>query len=223
MQRVLNLIDHFRIRKLMGSERNSFNSAKHDLKYRLVSFLFWVILIPLKILDLFGVFTLIDLVRSIVLKTRSLQEVELVEIEKIFAHSLDYKKIRIREGSFLAKLGARSVGKKHLAFVLFRTVNFSRKIDQKNADDMAWLIHELTHVIQFEYIGIQYIVEALRAQNNEGYDYQGEQGLRSIRSICELNLEQQADVARDFYKRIISGMNVDLYKPFIEDMKKGKV
>lgn len=223
MHRVLNLIDHFRFRKLIESERNSFNSAKHDLKYRLVSFLFWVGLIPLKILDLFGFFTLFDLVRSIVLRTRGLKEIELIEIEKIFAHSLDCKKIKIREGSFLAKLGARSIGKKHLAFVLFRTINFSRKIDQENADDMAWLIHELTHVIQFEYIGIQYIVEALRAQKIEGYDYQGEQGLRSIRSICELNLEQQADVARDFYKRIISGKNVDLYWPFIEDLRKGKV
>lgn len=218
-----NFISHFNIVKWIRGDRNSYNRKYRTIGYRLVSVILWVLLIPINILDLLGVFILTDTLRRVAVQTRKLTEFELAEARKVFGDTLNYSMIRIRENSAMARRGAQYAKKNQLGFVLFRTVNFSRKLDHdRNSSDMPWLIHELTHVLQFRYIGTQYILEALRAQRNAGYNYQGVKGLQRAGSLEEFNLEQQADIIKHYYQAINQGGDVDVYIPFVEDVKEGK-
>ena len=109
------------------------------------------------------------------------------------------------------------------------------------------MIHELTHVYQFELIGSIYMYQALRAQKEKngrkytGYDYgepekeweQLELDRKAGKKFCDYNREQQAEIVMHYYKYILTedglqeGVSESLvlkaYKPFIEELKKGKL
>jgi hypothetical protein len=221
---VRSFLMHFNIPLKLKGERNVYNKKFRTLSYELLSILIWFLLIPLKILDLIGFYYFVDWLRRIIIKTRPLSPFEKAEAEKVFGSALDLGSIRICENSWFAKLGAKSTSKTHLGFVLFRTINFTRPLSYDiGITDMAWLIHELVHVIQFKHLGIQYIFEALRAQNNGGYGYGGLPQLQKSRNLSEFNLEQQADIARHYYTALITGSkNAQILKPFVEKIKLGK-
>lgn len=221
---VNSFISHFNVAKWVRGDRNSFNAKYRTWRYRFFSVLVWIVLIPIKVLDLVGVFYLIDLVRRLIIKPRKLTKFEIREAKLIFGDSINFKWIRIKENSRLARVGARYANKKQLGFVLFNTVNFSRELDhEKHATDMAWMIHELTHVLQFHHIGVQYIIEALRAQHNAGYSYGGKEALEIISSMENFNLEQQADIVKHYYQALKKKEDVGLYLSFIQDLKEGKL
>ena len=72
------------------------------------------------------------------------------------------------------------------------------------------LIHELTHVWQYEQIGAVYMPRALRAQfSAKAYDYGGAAALRAFslkdQDLLAFNLEQQADIVEDYF-RIRNGL-----------------
>jgi len=88
---------------------------------------------------------------------------------------------------------------------------------------MAWLVHEMVHVGQFKHLGVQYIFEALRAQRHGGYSYGGLTQLQTSKHLFEFNLEQQADIARHYYKALVTqSRNAEILKPYVEDIKSGK-
>ncbi|MCB9198061.1 MAG: hypothetical protein H6600_06335 [Flavobacteriales bacterium] len=144
-------------------------------------------------------------------------------VEGVFESAFDWRKVHIREESGLARFGAKYAKKKHLGFVLFRTINFSRKLNcEESISDRSWLVHEMTHVLQFNELGAQYIIEALRAQNTAGYYYGGLEGLKQVEKLASFNLEQQADIARDYYKTQEKGGDTELYDPFIKQIRKAE-
>jgi hypothetical protein len=154
--------------------------------------------------------------------SRGMTDIEISEAEKIFGNSLPYKMIRIDEKSLLAILGARVNKNKHLGFVLFRTVNFTRNLDSKaGSNDMAWLIHELMHVWQAEYIGSDYIPEALHAQNTSGYGYGGSETLKKQWELEDFNREQQADIIRNAYRNLNSEDSA-IYAKYLKAIQKPK-
>lgn len=69
------------------------------------------------------------------------------------------------------------------------------------------VVHELTHVAQYEKVGAKYLPEAAHAQATEGYDYVGAgrkyANLRQARTkgarFKDFNREQQAQIAEDYY------------------------
>jgi len=215
---------HFNIPLLVKGQRNSYNKKYRTLGYQIISLVSWIIIIPFKILDLIWFYYLIDLIRGWLIPKRKLTEFEMSEATKVFGNSIDLNSVKIVENSWMAKLGAKSAGKDHIGFVLFRTINFTRPLDHSSGLlDMGWLIHELVHVAQFQQLGVQYILEALRAQKNGGYAYGGLAQLQKSKRYSEFNLEQQADIARDFYKAVITkSANENVLRRFIEDLRKGK-
>lgn len=225
MRLLFSLFDHFRLRKWSSGVRNSYNKKHRTSSYKIVSFCWWLVLIPIKVLELFGIAYLLDEVRRSLLKTRLLTPFEQRQLVLVFGEqTLNWNRIRLRENSRLAKIGAKYAHKQHLAFVLFRTVNFSRTIDcEKDLYDMEWLVHEVTHIVQFEWIGSQYIIEALRAQRNGGYSYGGESTLRQIDSIQVLNLEQQAEVMKYYYISIVNNNPHQFYLRLRDDLVCGKI
>lgn len=215
---------HFNFPHKLKGERNTYNKKHQTLLYKIVSFFLWILLLPLKILDIIGFYFLLDFLRRIFIANRCLSDFEKTEARKVFGDAINLDRIRICERSGMARIGAKSAGKKHIGFVLFRTINFSRPLDYSaGVKDMAWLIHEIVHVIQFKHLGVQYIFEALRAQRNGGYAYGGLGQLERSNRLSEFNLEQQADVARDYYLGVITkSKNAEVLKRFVDEIKAGK-
>ncbi len=224
MLSLIRLIHHFNFSKLFRDSRNSFNSVNFNQRYHFITFFIWLLLVPIKILELTGLFYGIDYLKSVLTKTRALTPFEIKELKTVYGNAVSYSKISIRENSVLAKLGAKNTKKTHLGFVLFNTIHFSRKLNHEhNKNDMPWLVHETTHVLQFKHLGFSYIIEALRAQRNGGYGYGGIKNLSKIKNLHCLNLEQQAEVAKHYYLDLKNkGENSYIYTRFIDELKLGQ-
>jgi len=72
-----------------------------------------------------------------------------------------YDDVRIDERSLFAKL--QSDETVEMGFVSFNTINFPRSIKASDSvEDAAWLIHELTHVWQYQNWGSGYLAEKIK-------------------------------------------------------------
>lgn len=157
---------------------------------------------------------------------RRLTSMELAQAQRVFGLALDYSKIRIIENARwvigLASIAARirrQPAPAHNAVTLGNTLCFSRRLRTSTGDfgsrelgDVAWLIHELTHVWQSQRLGRVKILAKLVTQQlstADPYDYGGRGGLerakRERKSIQDFSLEQQAEIARDYYFRLMQG------------------
>jgi hypothetical protein len=182
-------------------KRNAYNKQKHKSLY-VINILLWIFILPLKLLELFGFSHLLNVVFQLFTTNRKLNQYEITELKKVIGDDFNFSKVRINEISKLAKLGAKYEGKVGLGFVFLRTVNFSRIIDTKsNSNDMAWLVHEVFHVVQFNELGMQYMFEALIAQRLGGYDFGGIENAKN-HSLNYFNLEQQADIIKTNYLNV---------------------
>ena len=84
-------------------------------------------------------------------------------------------------------------------FTTFHTIN-----GEEGKIDIGTLIHELTHVWQYEQAGAIYMPQAIHAQGTpEGYDYGDIPGLSVAktagRGILSFNREQQAQIVEDYF------------------------
>jgi hypothetical protein len=171
---------------------------------------------------------------------RGLLRNEQDEANLVFADNLHYDKVKIYEGSklplWVAQLGSifsKEDPPTKNAITLRNRLYFSKIIDTgptavqpTKLIDTAWLIHELTHVWQYQHIGIRYLYDAIRVQirlGTKSYDYGGEQGLRDAhkagKTLLDFNPEQQGDIARVFYKRLKTKQDVTAWMPFIQVLK----
>lgn len=175
-------------------------------------------------------------------RVRGLYDWEIEEARCVFGSGFDYSRVRIHEndpfpnridqlGRKLKRLppeehnNAITLGN-HCIF----PVSLPEKpvgVDEPEHYKVCWLIHELTHAWQFQRQGWMYLVRALKAQFQEKahvYEYGGVEGLKSRRksgvSIKSFNLEQQGDIARDYYTRLRRGEDVTDYLPYIEEFQR---
>ncbi len=175
------------------------------------------------------------------MSSRPLTPAEAAEAQAVFAAGLDYSRVRVIEEAawpnWLASLGARLGGRPapqtDNAVTLDGRMFFPRRLQTAVSDlasgnygDMAWLMHELTHVWQSQREGPGYLLRALRAQIALGprvYDYGGEAGLAAAiqagKTLADFNVEQQADIARDYYRRLRLGQSVGAWQPFVEVLR----
>ncbi len=177
--------------------------------------LVWLILLLFRTGDLVSLGEALNFLMNLIkVETRPLSELEIREARRVFGDSLDYWRIRIDEWSLIAHIGGWSYRRRwkkpadHMAMTLYSTIHFSRRIEPKpGSSDMDWLIHELTHAAQCEHAGGVFMVEALIAQGEAGYNYGGPQGLFG-RDFKDFNREQQGDIARDYYRILNDTMKV---------------
>jgi hypothetical protein len=97
---------------------------------------------------------------------------------------------------------------------------------------LGWLVHELTHVWQYQHIGWRYLWQAIRVQLQLGaqaYDYGGAAGLQRQRDagwrLQHFNVEQQAAIVQHYAERQLRGLpNAAwaLYQPDLVDINKIK-
>jgi protein-disulfide isomerase-like protein with CxxC motif len=88
-------------------------------------------------------------------------------------------------------------------------------------------MHELTHAWQAERTGVRYLLQALQAQMKLGpqvYEYGGESAVRAAtaagKTLAEFNVEQQAEIARDFYMHGRHGLDVSAWMPFAAELSR---
>lgn len=174
---------------------------------------------------------------------RSLYGWEIQEAYQVFGQGLNYARVQIHEGAGwpdrVYRLGARLQRMEidpqvHNAITIGNHVYFPVNLpgSLQNPGDpefykLTWLIHELTHVWQYQHMGWVYLLKALNVQIRQGagaYHFGGEDGLRlrgSLARLRDFNLEQQGDIARSYYERLRLGEDTGAWKHYIAEMRGG--
>src|SRR5262249_3673657 len=106
-------------------------------------------------------------------------------------------------GGFLNLVFSMNEGR---AFATFHTINLPE------GETIDTVVHELTHVLQYEQAGSVYLGQAIHAQATRGgdaYNYGGPDGLVSAKAagkhFRDFNREEQAQIAQDYFRYIIQG------------------
>lgn len=174
---------------------------------------------------------------------RSLYAWEIEEARRVFGDQLHFGRISIHEcakwpntinslGMRIKKMDPTKI--KPNAITLgnncFFPVNLRPKLvppDDPGNRDICWLMHELTHVWQFQHMGWIYLLKALSAQmrlKSKAYDYDGEDGLREAIQkgwrLDHFNMEQQGDIARDYYRRLVHKNDVTAWIPYVQQFQR---
>ena len=159
-----------------------------------------------------------------VMKTTPLTKTELAAVVHVLGTTdLRYGEVRIAEGGILPLIFRLN---KNRAYALWHTIH----LPVRGREDLSLLVHETTHVYQYEQVGSIYIGEALFAQWTMGrgaYHYGGSAGLKQAqmanRSYKTFTREQQAQMAQDYYllMREKSG-DAAAYEPYIQALRQGQ-
>jgi hypothetical protein len=167
---------------------------------------------------------------------------EIQEARRVFGSRLNYDKVRIHECAgwpdLIFKVGLRLQGKPattdvHNAITIGNHCHFPVKLLENlvEPDDplfykIPWLIHELTHAWQYQHMGWRYLAQALSVQLKEGsraYNFGGEDGLRTGGSqglkLSDFNLEQQGDIARSYYERLVRGQDTQAWHGYVAEFQ----
>ena len=137
------------------------------------------------------------------------------------AKALRWDDVRIDEGGLLGLVFKLNGGR---SFTTFHTINMSPG-DRSN---VSIVVHELTHVDQYEHAGSVYIGQALGdqiAQGSHAYNYGGPTGLAADRKagkhFADYGRERQAQIAQDYYVDTTAGTPTPDYDPYILELQKG--
>lgn len=170
---------------------------------------------------------------------RPLYSFEIEEARTVFGPRLNYDRVRVHEGAAWTDAIDR-LGRKlkrlpplagHNALTLGYNCYFPIRLPEtlsapQDPFGMSWLMHELTHAWQYQQIGWRYLFLALSAQFRLGakaYDFGGAKGLEDRRkemgNLFTFNLEQQGDIAREYYIRLRSGQEVAAWVAYIADIQ----
>lgn len=154
----------------------------------------WWIELVIYFLDILGFPEFYETVMDFVkFNSRSMYDWEIDLAKTVFGDSINYKRVRIDE------LSITGPKQKNFCYVSFYIINSWGKMQNST------LLHELTHVWQFEQMGSVYIPRAIKAQYSKmGYNYGGISALSAYReqgkSFLSFNLEQQGDIISDYFR-----------------------
>ncbi len=163
------------------------------------------------------------------MSSRRLTPLEEAEARTVFADGILYHRVHIEENAgwtnalprvhgWLAghpqPLGDNAIALGHHLFFPRRLRTSLESLAAGDLGDLAWLIHELTHVWQAERIGWRYLGLALWVHlrhRETAYDFGGEPAMMAAmdgrRPLRSFNVEQQAEIARDYYVRRRQGID----------------
>lgn len=171
------------------------------------SFLKWVGARLVDTLEIMGVGevyeTLMDFIKF---NTRPLNAAERTAALRIFGTSINLDLVRVDERAII---GPAFSGR---AYTSFHTIN------SWGREPIDVMMHELTHVWQYETAGAIYMPQAIHAQVwGGGYAYNGAQGLREAKAAGKnfhlFNREQQGQIIQNFYNLKTTGNTQDADNP----------
>jgi hypothetical protein len=138
-----------------------------------------------------------------------------------------FQDVRIAEGGLLQWV-FRFNG--NLAFTAWHTIFLPRAPVSHARQNLALLVHELTHVYQYEQVGTRYMTEAvymLITTRRDCYQYGGAAGLQQAHQqqvpLSAFNREQQAQIIQDFFSNCQTGSEITPFLPYIEDLRHGRL
>lgn len=157
-----------------------------------VDFLKWLGTAALNILEVMGIGEVYETAMEFIkFNTRKMTGTEMDEAASVFGSSINLELVRIDEYAVLGPYWTKR------EYTSFHTINGWGGIDD------ATMIHELTHVWQYQQAGAIYMPQAIHAQGAGGYEYGGAEGLKDARKaglgLLSFNREQQAQIVEDFY------------------------
>jgi hypothetical protein len=157
-------------------------------------FLKWILTVALQSLEIGGLGeayeTIMDLIKF---NTRVLSASELKAAKSIFGNSINFDFVRVDIGAVIGPAFS------HRAYTSFHTIN------SWGTESTDVMVHELTHVWQYENAGAIYMPQAVHAQVwGGGYEYGDVTELQTRRTagkgLLSFNREQQAQIVEDFFR-----------------------
>ncbi len=171
---------------------------------------------------------LFEIIWHIVTRVSALTATEINAASSVLGtNAIHYGTVRVAEGGLLRLIFRFN---RRRAFTTFHTINLPRS-DGHSRSHLDIVVHELTHVYQFELVGSIYIWQAIRAQRATGYWYGGWQQLKEDWSngkhFRDYNREQQGQIAQDYYSEVVEKGRLaeapirQAYEPFIGELRNG--
>ena len=184
----------------------------------------------LYVLDLIGTAEALQIVWGLIFRMRKLTQAEIDASREVHPPGMiPYELIRVDDNSVISMISGAAV-------TTFHVLHYP-----KGGLSLDVVVHELTHVAQYEYVGSVYIPQALHAQAKYGrtggvgsgsaYDYERTGSLASQRAagkkFKDLNRESQAELVQDYYICKTTGSGTPAtdcpdHIPFINDMQRGE-
>jgi hypothetical protein len=172
-----------------------------------------------QVFDLWGGPELSEFVMHLFAHTTPLTSAEINMIAGVLGpDALRFGDVRVVEGGifdWVFKVNG------NLAFATWHSINLPRT-GRHTRQNLPIVVHELTHVYQYENVGSRYLGEAiymLIKTKRDCYNYGGRAGLQDAcqngKCYRDFNREQQAKITQDFYDLRTQGKDVTAYEPFI--------
>jgi hypothetical protein len=185
---------------------------------------FWVLRLVSRVFDVLGGPELVEFITHIITKATPLSAAEKAAAQSVLGPTaIRWDDVRVAEGGLLSLIFHLNKGR---AFATFHTINLP-STGAHGRSNVAIVVHELTHVYQYERVGTLYLGQAIHAQATIGYGYGGAAGLNSDRAAGkhyrDYNREQQAQIAQDYYTLLSSGGATTDYDPFIAELRAGNL
>lgn len=182
----------------------------------------WILRLVSRIFDVMGGPELTEfIIRTISHATLLTTEERSAAQSVLGPDAIRWNEVRVASGGLLSIIFALNEGR---AFATFHTINLPSD-GEHGRSNVAIVVHELTHVYQYERVGSLYLGQAIHAQATDGYEYEGVAGLQRDRAkgkrFREYNREQQAQIAQDYYVLLSTGGDTSAYEPFIAELQAG--
>lgn len=183
-----------------------------------------LIQLMLEILDVFGTPELFAFVWRIIARVTPLSGAEIAAASSVLGPAaVRYHDVRVAEEGLLRWIFRRNGDR---AFATFHTINLPRTGGHAR-ENLPIVLHELVHVYQYERAGSRYIAESLLAQQHEGYEYGGAEGLTRAHAVGKqmrnFNREQQAQIVEDYFRSGVRAPGETAYDFFIDELRRGQI
>ncbi len=186
----------------------------------------WALQLLLYTVEAVGLFEAAEVLWGLIFRMRKLTDPEIAASGVVHPPGMiPYSLIRVDVDSLVSRISGGAV-------TTFHVLHFP-----KGGESLDVVVHELTHVAQYESVGAIYIPQALHVQSKYGrsggrgtgsaYDYEREGTLLSQRAagkkFKDLNRESQAELVQDYYlcKTATPPTPCSDMVPFIDDMQHG--
>lgn len=192
----------------------------------------WLHQLATNLFDLIGGPEIAQFFMHLITQTTPLTGDEIAMISSVLGpQAMRYGEIRVAEGglfNLIFKLNG------NLAFATWHTINLPLDNHSEGyghtRHNLPVVVHELTHVYQYEQVGTRYLGEAiymLIKTKRDCYNYGGWEGLAAAcdggQRYCDFNREQQAKITQDYFDLRQRGYDVTPYEPFVQQARAGEL
>lgn len=211
-------------------KKAEFDSSNDSFAKQWEGVSFWIHRLVNELFDLVGGPEIGEFFLRMIARSTPLTGEEVGKAAELFGpNGLRFSDIRITEGGLLENLIFRFNG--NLAFATWHTVHLPLT-GRHTRETWPLVMHELTHVYQYENVGTRYLGEAiymLIKTKRDCYNYGKGKGLEKAhqmgRPYYTYNREQQAMIVQDYVTYCERGEmeKTAVYEPFLAQLRAGKL